>query len=626
MKLSAGLNLLTSRNIEKKISKKITLANTSDRVIDKKAQQKAQGISNDPIYFQNGNTTPFNPDIRFRTDFAYSPLTGINYRNDLLLFAENEEIKKCVQIVADETVIVDTEVNKYPVYPQLSQTTIDKDKRKTADAIQDYLDTVFYPKLYNWYQFKDEGIIELVKEFLITGKLAYEIIYDSLKSPKNIIGIQPIDPSTLQKVKANDTVYYIQRTVNGMGMGGVQDQGAFAASERVLQENQVILVEWNQYDYGFVSYVDELRRAFNIMRSMQTSKILWFAAKSQVRMHIKLAMGDVSRPEAIQKLTESKNQYINQFSFDDDGVVKFNNSPNNSGYREFFTAETAQSGAPEIEEINSNGPDLTETDSLSFWAKQFYAQTRIPYDRIDPNASESWGFTDVANLRKIEINFGKFINSIRKMLNPLFIKPIIIQLTLQEVEIGIDLNLLDAIKIEWTSFNQYDKLAELETLNKKVELAQNLSTFGEYTDAAGNIRKAVPLSWITKTFLDFTKEQLDSMENERVRENLMLGYNADGSIPAELDSEGLDEEGGMEENEPMDNKDDEIEEHLEEENNDTSSVIVEMVKSGRIDSEALKELIDSGELSEEEIDALKKEGFYPEETAEDIQAADDSEY
>ena len=130
----------------------------------------------------------------------------------------------------------------------------------------------------------------------------------------------------------------------------------------------------------------------------------------------------------------------------------------------------------------------------------------------------------------------------------------------------------------------------------------------------------------TKTFLDFTKEQLDSMENERVRENLMLGYNADGSIPAEFDSEGLDEEGGMEEDEPIDNKDDEIEEHLEEENDDTSSVIVEMVKSGRIDSEALKELIDSGELSEEEIDALKTEGLYPEETAEDIQAADDSEY
>ena len=606
MKLSSGLGMLSARNMEKKISKKITLANTSDRIIDKKAQRKAQGVSNDPIYFQNGNIqNPFNPDIRFRTDFALSPLTGINYRNDLLMFAENEEIKKCVQIVADETVIIDTEVNKYPVYPQLSQTTIDKDKRKTADAIQDYLDTVFYPKLYNWYQFKDEGIVNIVKEFLITGKLAYEIIYDSLTKPKDIIGIQPLDPSTLQKYKVNDTIYYVQRTINTMA--GLES----GASERILQENQVVLLEWNPYDYGFVSYVDELRRAFNIMRSMQTSKILWFAAKSQVRMHIKLAMGDVTRPEAIQKLTESKNQYINQFSFDDDGVVKFNNSPNNSGYREFFTAETAQSGSPEIEEINSNGPDLTETDSLSFWAKQFYAQTRIPYDRIDPNASETWGFTDVANLRKIEVNFGKFINSIRKMLNPMFMKPIIIQLTLKEVEIGIDLNLIDSIKIEWTSFNQYDKLAELEVLNKKVELAQNLSSFGEYTDAAGNIRKAIPLLWITKTFLDLTKEQLDSMESERVKENLMLGYNADGTP-----KEGM----GMEEGDWDLDDDSEIKDEP------SSEGVVEMVQNGEISKEDLQTLIDNGELSDEEIQQLKDAGLYPEESSEDISNFDDSNF
>lgn len=622
MKLSAGLNLLSARNIEKKISKKITLANTSDRVIDKKAQKKAHGVSNDPIYFQNGNNqNPFNPDIRFRTDFAYSPLTGINYRNDLLMFAENDEIKKCVQINADETVIIDTEVNKYPVYPQLSQTTIHKDKQKTADAIQDYLDNVFYPKLYNWYNFKDEGLIDIVKEFLITGKLAYEIIYDSLTNPKDIIGVQPLDPSTLQKVKVNDVVYFIQRT-NGTtaGMG--------TSNERILQENQVVLVEWNKFDYGFVSYVDELRRSFNIMRSMQTSKILWFAAKSQVRMHIKLALGDVSRPEAIQKLTESKNQYINQFSFDDDGVVKFNNSPNNNGYREFFTAETAQSGSPEIEEINANGPDLSETDSLSFWAKQFYAQSRIPYDRIDPNASETWGFTDVANLRKIEVNYGKFINSIRKMLNPLFMKPIIIQLTLKEVEIGIDLNLIDSIKMQWTSFNQYDKLAELETLNKKIELAQNLSAFGEYQDAAGNMRKAIPLLWITKTFLDLTKEQLDSMEAERVKENLMLGFNADGSMPegmGEEDDMGMEDDMNMsmEDDEPVEDESEKDDEPVEDE---STSPIVEMVKSGDISEEDLKELIDSGELTNDEIEALKAAGLYPEESEEEIQKTEDSSY
>lgn len=607
MKLTSGLNILSSRNVEKKLSKKITLANTSDRLIDKKAQNKAQSASSDPLYFTNGNQLqPFNPDIRYRTDFSYSPLTGINYRNDLLVFAENNEVKKAVGIVANETVILDTEVNKYPVFPTISQTLVEDDKQKVADAIQDYLDKVYFPKLYQWYNFKDEGLVDTVREFLITGKLAYEIIYDSLTSPKDIIGIQPIDPSTLQKFKSNNLVYYIQRPL--ISQSGTQ--------ERILHENQVIIAEWNKFDFGYISYIDRLRRSFNTMRSMQTSKVLWFAAKSQVRMHIKLALGDVSRPEAVQKLTEAKNQYINQYSFEDDGVVRFNNQPNNSGYREFFTAETAASGSPEIEEINSNGPDMTETDSLSYWAKLFWSDTEIPYDRIDPNAGDSWGFTDVNNLRKIEINFGKFINGIRKMLNVLFMKPIIIQLTLQEVEIGIDLSLLDSIKIEWIAFNQYDKLAELEVLNKKVELAQNLSTFGEYTDAQGVIRKAIPTLWITKTFLDFTKEQMDSMDEERMKENVMLGYNPDGSNPNE---EGMEDEPEMGDEQGIGDDEPGMTEQP-----DIS--IVELVKNGQLPVEDLGELIDAGELSDEEIAQLKEAGLIPEETGKEIASADDKEY
>ena len=486
MKLTTGINIIGGRNIEKTLSKKILLTNTTDKVIDKKALRNSVAAASDPIYFTNNSSGMiFNPDIRYRSTYAFSPLTSINYRNDLLVFAENNEIKKAVNIIANETAIVDLETNKYPVFP----------------------------KLYQFYSFKEDGLIEAIKEFIITGKLAYEIIYDNIKNPKEIIGIMQIDPSTLQKYKEGDYIYYVQKTI-----------GDNNGKSRVLAENQVILVEFNKFDFGYLSYVDRLRMSFNIMRSMQTSKILWFAAKSQVRMHIKMAMGDVARNEAIQRLTESKNQYINHFTFGDDGQVKFNNQPNNSGYREFFTAETAASGSPEIEEINSNGPDLTEVDSLQYWEKFFWKDTEIPYDRIDPNSSDSWGFTDVTSLRKIEVNFGKTINSFRKMLNPMFMKPVIIQLTLQEAEIGVDLSLIDSIKMEWVAFNEYDKLAEIELMQKRIDLSTSIAEFGTLSDVNGVERKAIPISWIMKTYLEFNQEQLASMEVERKAENKALGF------------------------------------------------------------------------------------------------------
>lgn len=525
MKLTTGITILSNRDVEKSISKKILLANTSTRVIDKKAREKAIGISPDPLYSsRDSGQFLFNPDIRYRNHFAYSPLTNINYRNDLLMFAENKEIKKAVGIVANEVVVMDTDLNRYPVTPEINFTQIDDEKQEVAHAMYDYINDVFYPNMYKWLNFKKEGLIDMIKEFLITGKICYEIIYDNLKNPKDIIGFQPLDPATIQKYKMNDYIYYVEKAVGD-------------SRERVLHENQVVLLEWNKYDYGYISYVDGLRLSYNIMRAMQTSKILWFATKSQVRMHIKLALGDVTRDEAIQKLSEMKNLYTNEIRFNDDGTISYNNMPLNTGYREFFTAETASGGHPEIEELTGNGPDLSETDSLTYWDKLFWNDTEIPYDRIDPNDGGTWGFLDVENLRKIEVNFAKFINSIRKMIEDVFIKPIIIQLTLKEVEIGVDLTLLDSIVMKWIAFNQYEKLAELEVLNKKVEISTNITQFGTVIGPDGTERHMLPVSWVMKNFLDFTEDQLKSIEEERIRENRKLGFKDDGG--AEYDDYGM---------------------------------------------------------------------------------------
>lgn len=510
MKLSTGIRVLSSKNLDKKISKKILYANTSANSFDKKAQDKAIGVSNDPLY-HTSTAQYFNPDIRYRNYFAFSPLANIDYRNNLLMFAENKEIKKAVDILANELVVMESPTYKYPLYPSLNLTQIGDDKQNVGQAIIDYINKIFYPKLWKMLRFKKGGLIKMIKEFLITGKVAYEIIYDNIKNPKEIIGIQPLDAGCLQKFKEGDNTYYVQRN-------------ALDAKERVLHENQVILLEWNEYDYGYISYVDGLRMSFNTMRSMQTSKILWFAAKSQVRMHIKLALGDISRDEAKQRLSEARNDYTNLFSFGEDGVVRFNNQPNNSGYREFFTAETAASGHPEIEEVDGQGPDLSEVDSLQYWERLFWGDTGIPFDRIDPSSTDAWGFLDVDAQKKTEIIFSKYVNAIRTMLEDVVLKPLIVQLTLKEVEIGIDLSLLDSIQLNWVAYNQYEKMADLEIMAKRVELADNIKEFGTMTNAAGDDIVMFPVSWIARNYLELDEDTMELLERERDRELSKLGF------------------------------------------------------------------------------------------------------
>lgn len=531
MKLNTRLGMLSTRNVEKTLSKKILLANTSDR---KNKAKLGIGAPSDPIYFSNSkNNNIYNPDIRYRNNYGYSPITDINARNVLLLFSENNEIKKAIKAICNEIIVSNLKSYKYPVNPIINLSTIPEDKQNVAKAIQTYLDEIFYPELFRMLKLKNKGLSKLIAEFLKTGKLAFEIVYDNLKRPTEIVNMVPIDPSELQKFMEDDNIYYVQQSLGG------------DTKERILHENQLVIIEWNEYDFGYISYVDQLRRPFNIMRSMQSSKILWFAVKSQVRMHIKLNMGDVSRQDAIQKLTVARDEFTNDFYLDEQsGQVLFNGEADSSGYHEFFTAETAQSGTPEIEEVIGNGPDLTEVDSLQYWEKLYWKETEIPYDRIDPSSSETWSFVDVSSVRKSEINFSKFILDIKQTIAEIIIKPIIIQLTLKEVEIGVDLQLLDSILIEFVSFNEYDKLGELEVLDKKIQIATNIAAFGEVEDVNGATRKTIPLNFIIDNYLDFTPEQKVAMKLARRQENIELGFPADETVLIEddVEDETIDEE------------------------------------------------------------------------------------
>ena len=105
MKLSTGINILGSKNLDKEISKKILLANTSSRKVDPKAIDKSVATSNDPEYLRDQSQLFFNPDIRYRNYYSFSPLANIEYRNALIMFAENKELKKAVRIMANEMVV-----------------------------------------------------------------------------------------------------------------------------------------------------------------------------------------------------------------------------------------------------------------------------------------------------------------------------------------------------------------------------------------------------------------------------------------------------------------------------------------------------------------------------------------
>lgn len=202
MKLSQGIQTLSVRNIESSLSKKILLANTSDK-LNTKNLGVAQPSS--PIYMQNNSLSRitngrFSADIRYRNNYAQTALNSVYHRNNLLLFAENNEIKRALTAICNELIIADMKENKYFLYPQINLTQIDDSKLEVANAIQVYLDKIFYPKLIGMFGWrKSTQLRNHITEYLTCGKLAFEIVYDNLQRPRKLLILfQSIQPNLVR--------------------------------------------------------------------------------------------------------------------------------------------------------------------------------------------------------------------------------------------------------------------------------------------------------------------------------------------------------------------------------------------------------------------------------------------
>lgn len=502
-------NIHKDREIMQSISKRLLHINSVN-------ESKGVTQSSNPLFLKNTNKQMHNPDIRYQSVYRNDALSNIHFRNSLLLFSENKEIKKAIKIYINEILVTNLKTKKYPVYPVVNTTLLSEDKLELANTMQQYLDEVFYPKVWRWLGFHiKDGLKEKLEEYIKCGKLAFEIVYDNIKKPKDIVNIYPIDPSYLQKYRSDYQTWYIYRDNNHNG------------TEKILHESQIILIEYNKYDFGYMSMVDSVRRSFNIMRGMQTSKVGWFAAKSQVRIHINMAMGDMPRAKAEQEIYNQKSELMTTCEFDSiNGVVYFNGENSPQSYVEYITAETTNSGKPEIEEIIGTGVDLSETDSLTFWQKQYWSDWEIPYDRVDPSSVETWGFGEPSQLKKSEVNFSKNCLDIKEDFAEIFKQIIITQFTLKEAEIGVDLSLLDSIEINWVTFNEYEAPAELEMLSKRIDVAKQIIDFGQAEDADGRMRNIITPEWVMHNYLSdiFTPDQIKSLKKYSLLSDKRLGY------------------------------------------------------------------------------------------------------
>lgn len=423
----------------------------------------------------------------FEKDFAQK-------RDALRKLALQPELEDILDTMCNESIVYDNDLTYFaePFIEAQELHVLAEDAREKIINVMNDSFRRFY-KMLNWkYRAWDD-----YKRFLVEGILAYEIVYDRLDKPTRIIGIVPLDPATLTKKFDNNKWYWIQYK----GMQG---------KERKLLDSQVIYIAYQETEcISRVSYLERLIRPFNIYRIIEQAQLIWTITNSSYKMKFTIPTKGMTKPMGMQTLSSAMNKYKEDIKFiSDTGELQINGQVNMPFNKEYWFPEN-DSGSPEVETLGGDGPELNDNDQLKYFKNQLYKVSKIPLNRFDQESGETWFGADASSVARTEIDFGRFVTRLRNTFAQIMIKPLQLQLALSIPELQDNRQLLEAVSLQYKSYNLFEEMMDMEMMQKRVDFIQSMKDGMVDMDKEGNEIKFFSSEFLVRKYLKLSDADLE---------------------------------------------------------------------------------------------------------------------
>ena len=472
--------------------------------------------------------------IKSDVDKSFTEKTLSQKREILRKMAMQPELEDILDVMANECIVYDDE-QSYICQPFLDNGLIEDLNEKAADELRNSMDAAFY-KIYLLLSWKHKAW-DSFKRFLIEGDIAYEIIYDNLENPKSITGIVDLDPATLTRSVEDGVTYWVQfKDVQGR--------------ERKLLDAQVIYIKYE--DSGVSSrqsYLERLIRPFNIYRIIEQAQIIWTVTQSSFKTFFTIPTQGLNRAKSWQTLAQTMNRYKEDISFNvDTGELQVNGKVNLPFNKEYWLQEN-DSGAPQIETIVDNGPQLNDSDQIKLFEGKLYKMSKIPASRFSKEDQATWFGTDPTSALREEIDFGRFVTRLRNTFAEIILKPVKIQIALSLPDIKNDKRILDSISMRFNSYNLFEEQMNIEVMSKRIDFISAMKDSLVETDAEGNEVSYWSPRFLIQKYLKMSDADIELNEKYKLEDKLKKqkeGGGEESEEEADIDAELGGEEGGGE--------------------------------------------------------------------------------
>lgn len=475
---------------------------------------QTQNLQMNPVTGQVGSINDENIQVLFArlsvTDPSlskgYFTLSSADYQKKkemLRKFALQDEIEEILDIICDEAIVFDG-VNKFA------------DIRLNYKADQNILNEFNeeYNKMYNYFGFYDAvQATNYFRKWLIDGFLAFEIVYN--QDQTEIIGFVELDPATLTAgidPTTNEKIWFVNQTTTASGQ---------TMQDRILYDSQIIFISYSQADMvSRISYVERLIRSFNILRTMEATRIIWAVTNASYKTQYIIPVGSVQSPRGRQTLAQAMTNYKELVDFDwDSGEIKTNGRPMLQFYKDIFMASEGGE-TPQIQNLGGDGPEISDTEALRYFRDKLRQASKIPYSRFEKEQGEGVYSMNAEGIAREEIRFSKFISRLRSIFSQILIKPVYLQMCLKHKSIMSDLNFKVNLGLEYNKDSVFEQSKEIELLQKQSDFISSIMSSMVEHDDDGNDIPYFDFDFIVREYFGMSEEKLKL--NQRYKDEKKL--------------------------------------------------------------------------------------------------------
>lgn len=448
------------------------------------------GVNEDP-YAARGNSmydffsSRAVASVLNRKSIPYLDKAYADKRRILREYSIKDEIRDFVSTVADECVVYNDERDF------CAPTALPVDY---SDEIHDKYQE-FFEKIYNRFGFSDTITAwNMMKDFLVDGFIAIEIIYDDKK--KNIIGFNRLRPETL--------VPAYEPTIGHLWIQFPEDPQL----RRIFLDSQLIYISYStQNEYSETSYVEGLIKPYNQLKILQQTRIMFNIINATVYQKFTIPIKGMSRQKAEEQIGQLIHDYSEEVEWDDSLGTLTINGAKHLPYNKQVWFPDGDGGTPNMELVSPQGHNLNDDSMLDWFYNALKRASKIPISRFEGDNGGGNLVTDANEMTRDEIKFHNFINRLRANFKEIIVKPLRLQMLIEFPELKEDEFFTNGVDITFYSNQIFEEWKKINNLEKKAGIV------GTLLGVMNGEKPYFHIEWIMDNIFKLSPE--DKAENQK---------------------------------------------------------------------------------------------------------------